>query len=198
MHWKCMHILRSRPQFKRDKNAETFSQLNSAQTKIVKTLFPQAYYIHHVDDTLKLTFVFEFWRITHLSVFLSRNSLKFSHSLAVKKGCQDWMGLWNSFSNAFQTLLFSTPASVRWNENAVSCLPCCLARFLFYLLFVLQELYQNGRDKTESCFEYAVTSSLCMRMCVCTFMSVSVCVLSVLASLFPYCNVIRVIGNLIW
>lgn len=98
-----------------------------------------------------------------------------SHSLAEKKGCQDWTELWNSFSNAFQTLLFSTPASVRWNENAVSCLPCCLARFLFYLLFVLQKLYQNGCDKTESCFEYVVTSSLCMRMCVCTFMSVCVC-----------------------
>ncbi len=40
--------------------------------KGTKTLFPQAY-IHHVDDTLKLTFVFEFWRITqrHISQFFS-------------------------------------------------------------------------------------------------------------------------------
>lgn len=115
---------------------------------------------------------------TRLSVFSQPQQFEIqglSHSLAEKKGCQDWTELWNSFSNAFQTLLFSTPASVRWNGNAVSCLPFCLARFLFYLLFVLQELYQNGRDKTEPCFEYVVTSRMCTGMRVCTFVSVRVC-----------------------
>ncbi len=141
--------------------------------KGTKTLFPQYSSCRRHIKTNFCFWILKNYTETHLSVFLRHNSLKFSHSLAVKKGCQDWMGLWNSFSNAFQTLLFSTPASVRWNENAVSCLPCCLARFLFYLLFVLQELYQNGRDKTESCFEYVVTSSLCMS--VCKYFHASVC-----------------------
>lgn len=84
-----------------------------------------------------------------------------SRLLAEKKGCQDRTELWNSFCNAFQTLLFSTPGSVRYYENAVSCLPSLL--FLSRMFPLLSPLcstrVQNGRDKTQSCCEYVAMSA---------------------------------------